>query len=259
MQKEADYTGKAGLGGKAALVTGGSGAIGRAVAGRLARLGARVVLAYCTGEDRARAAVEAIRAQGGLAWTEYGDLSVEAGCLSLVSRARERLGRVDILVNAAGVSLLEGATRTSLDDWRKVMDVNVTAAFLCAREVVDDMARAGWGRIVNIGSIWGETGAAWEVAYSASKAALTGLTKALAKEYARSGVTVNAVAPGVIDTPMNGAFDPEEREALQRRVPVGRLGRPEDVAAAVAFLCSEDARYVTGHTLWVTGGFDPIP
>src|SRR5690606_7471819 len=111
----------------------------------------------------------------------------------------------------------------------------------------------------NIGSIWGEVGAAWEVAYSASKAALTGMTKALAKEVARADVTVNVVAPGVIDTPMNGGFDPEERKALEKRIPVGRFGRPEDVAAAVAFLCSDDARYITGHTLWVTGGFDPIP
>ena len=247
------------LKGRAALVTGGSGAIGKAIAERLADLGAQVVLGYNMGEERAASAVEAIRARGGTAWAVRSDLSSDSGCLSLVEHARAHLGRINILVNAAGVSFLEGAFRTGIDDWRRVLDVNATAAFLCTREVLSDMIEASWGRIVNVGSIWGEVGAAWEVAYSASKAALTGMTKALAKEVARSHVTVNVVAPGVIDTPMNDGFDPEERKALQRRIPVGRFGRPEDVAAAVAFLCSEDARYVTGHTLWVTGGFDPIP
>ena len=247
------------LKGRGALVTGGSGAIGRAIAERLARHGARVVLAYHAHVDRARAVAEAIRVRGGAAWIEGADLACDDGCRDLVSRARSRLGRIDILVNAAGVSLLKGATETEASEWRRLFDINTTGAFLCAREAVSDMLAGGWGRIVNVGSIWGEVGAAWEVAYSASKAALSGMTKALAKELARSGITVNLVAPGVIDTPMNEGFDAGERAALLRRIPAGRLGRPEDVASAVAFLCSEDARYVTGHILWVTGGFDPIP
>lgn len=247
------------LDGRIAVVTGASGAIGAAAALALARRGAAVALVYHSGRERALQVLEALAGEGVRADVFQADLVRAEEAERLRDQVVSALGEPQILVNAAGVALYRLALETGPGEWRRVIDLNLGAAFWCARAFLPAMLRRGWGRIVNIGSIWGEVGAAGEVAYSASKAGLTGLTKALAKEVARSGVTVNGVAPGVIDTAMNSSFDEEERRALLERIPAGRLGTPEDVAAAVAFLASDESAYVTGHILWVTGGFDPIP
>lgn len=240
-------------------MTGGSGGIGGAVARRLAERGINVAVAYHSHPERAEEVVRSARLCGVEAFSIGADLTAPENAVELVRRVRERLGRIDILVHAAGVGLHRLVSETQYEDLRRLLDIHVAAAFILAREALPDMIRQGWGRIVMVGSIWGEVGAAGESAYSAAKAGLTGLTKALAKETARAGVTVNAVAPGVIDTEMNAALDPEERQALLARIPVGRFGTGDDVARAVAFLVSEEASYITGHVLWVTGGFDPLP
>lgn len=247
------------LEGRTALVVGGSGGIGSAVAKALCGRGAAVAVSYASGRERAEQAVAAARAAGGWAAALHGDVRTPEGCEALVSSAAAALGRIDILVYAAGAELYRLALDTDAADWRRSLAVNLDGAFFTAKAALPGMIQRGWGRIVYIGSIWGEAGAAFEVAYSAAKAGLSGLTKALAKEVARSGVTVNAVAPGVIETGMNARFDEEERRALLARIPVGRIGRGEDVASAVCFLAGEGASYITGHVLWVTGGFDPLP
>jgi len=247
------------LSGRTALVVGGSGGIGSAIAARLAHDGARVVVTYARSRPVAEFTVALIAGTGGEARAIQGDTSTESGCRALVEEAGRAFGPPEIAVYAAGVDLWRLVEETTLAQWRHVQDVNLQGAFFVAQCVLPGMVRRGWGRIINIGSVWGEVGAAGEVAYSASKAGLHGLTKALAKEVARSGVTVNAVAPGVIDTAMNDRFDEAEQLALKERVPLGRIGRPSDVAAAVAFLARAEAGYVTGHVLSVNGGFDPLP
>lgn len=245
--------------GRVALVIGGSGGIGSAIALDLAQRGARIGVGYAAGAARANAVVQAIEAVGGVGHAVRGDVRTESGCATLVEDVQRVWGRLDILVYAAGIDLWKLALDTSETEWRHLLEVNLQGAFFSAKAALPTMLAQGWGRILLIGSVWGEVGAASEVAYSAAKAGLSGMTRALAKEVARSGITVNAVAPGVIDTPMNDRFDDEERAALEARIPVGRIGTGRDVAHAVRFLTSEDAAYVTGHVLWVTGGFDPLP
>lgn len=245
--------------GKVALVTGGSGHIGRAIALRLGAMGFSVGVGYHRNLAGAEETAERLRERHVACCTVPADLGSEQGPRALVAAVEEALGPIDVLINCAGAELYGLAVETDYAELRRVIDVNLLGAYLCAQRVLPGMTGRRWGRIVNVGSIWGEVGAAYEAAYSASKAGLTGLTKALAKEVALSGVTVNAVAAGVIDTPMLDGFSAEEKEALRLRVGLGRLGTGEDVAGAVAFLVSEDAAYVTGHVLWVTGGFDPLP
>lgn len=245
--------------GRAALVVGGSGGIGGAVARRLGRLGARVAVGYHTRPDAAEGVARHIREAGGEARAVPIDVRDPEACKASTLAAAQAVGGLDILVYAAGIDLWQTADRTTGAEWRSVMSVNLDGAFFAVQAALPWMLRRGWGRIVTIGSIWGEVGAAGEVAYSAAKAGLSGMTKALAKEVARSGVTVNAVAPGVIDTDMNARFDAGERAALMARVPLGRMGTRDDVAGPVAYLVSDDASYVTGHVLVVTGGFDPLP
>ncbi len=245
--------------GRVALVIGGSGGIGAAISVELAYRGARVAVGYARGAERAERIVNEIAAAGGEARGVHADVRSESACRELVEAVERMWGRLDILVYAAGVDLWGLALDTTPTEWRNVLDINLQGAFFAAQAAIPKMMAHGWGRIVLVGSIWGEVGAALEVPYSAAKAGLSGLTRALAKEMARSGITVNSVAPGVIDTAMNDRFDDEEKAALLARIPVGRLGTGRDVAHAVRFLTSEDAAYVTGHVLWVTGGFDPLP
>lgn len=231
---------------KAVLVTGGTRGIGKAIALAFLKRGYAVYATYS--KDEASAA-EAERA--GIA-VILADVSNEAA----VADAFKKIGRVDILVNNAGVSLIEQIQDTSLSEWERLFAVNVTGAFLCSREAAKGMIDRKSGLIVNISSVWGEVGGSCESAYSASKAALLGFTKALSKELGWSGIRVNSVSPGVIDTRMNEHFTSEEMSALKEEIPLGRLGTGEDVAKAILFL--DDNDYVTGADIPVNGGFSVV-
>ena len=237
------------LDGRRAVVTGASGGIGAAIARTLHRLGAAIVIAGRREEPLSALAGEL----GEGVEIVVGDLTEPAVIARLVETA-EALGGLDILVNNAGITRDGLALRMKDEDWQLVLDTNLTAAFRLCRAALRGMMRRRYGRIVNIGSVVGATGNPGQVNYAAAKAGLVGLTKALAAEVAARGITVNCVAPGFIATAMTEKLDEGQRQALAGRIPAGRLGGPDDVAAAVAFLASEEAAYVTGHTLHVNGG-----
>jgi 3-oxoacyl-[acyl-carrier protein] reductase len=238
------------LDGKAALVTGASGGIGGAIARALHACGATVALSGTR--------VEALQTLAGelrdRAHVVPADLSDAAGVETLAKGAEEAMGRVDILVNNAGLTRDGLAVRLKDEDWQKVLDVNLTAAFRLSRACLRGMMRRRWGRIVGITSIVGVTGNAGQANYAASKAGLIGLTKSLAQEVASRGITVNCVAPGFIVTAMTEALGEERQKGLLPAIPAGRLGTADDVAGAVVYLASEEAAYVTGQTLHVNGG-----
>ena len=240
----------AGLEGRVALVTGASRGLGRAIALRLAARGA-VVVAAARGENAA-GVVEEIRAAGGQAEIASADVTDEAAVAALVARAIERFGRIDILVNNAGITRDQLMLRMKREDWDAVIATNLTAAFTCVQAVLKTMVRQRSGRIVNVTSIVGQSGNAGQVNYAASKAGLIGFTKALALEVASRNITVNAVAPGLIDTDMTRAISDGAQAEWTERIPLKRLGT-EDVAGAV-FLASDEAAYITGHVLAVNGG-----
>jgi 3-oxoacyl-[acyl-carrier protein] reductase len=239
--------------GKVAVVTGGAKGIGRAVTRTLAAGGAKVVL---SGRDESalNEACAEIRAQGGEAVSATGDVAVEADANALCEKALQAFGKAEILVNNAGVTRDGLLLRMSDEDWDQVLDTNLKGAFHCIRAFARPMVKQRWGRIVNVSSVIGLIGNAGQANYAASKAGLLGLTKAVAKELASRHITVNAVAPGFIETAMTGALTEKVREGLMAQIPLGRLGSPEDVAHAVAFLCTEQAGYVTGQVLTVDGG-----
>jgi 3-oxoacyl-[acyl-carrier protein] reductase len=239
--------------GRVAVVTGGAKGIGRAIATHLARGGAKLVLA-----GRSEGPLEELRAeiqgQGGEAVAVRADVAVEADADALCARALEAFGKAEILVNNAGVTRDGLLLRMSDADWDQVIDTNLKGAFHCTRAFARPMVRQKWGRIVNIASVIGLIGNAGQTNYAASKAGLLGLTKAVAKELASRHITVNAVAPGFIETAMTDSLGEKVREGLMAQIPMGRLGKAEDVAQAVGFLCSEGAAYVTGQVLTVDGG-----
>lgn len=239
--------------GRVAVVTGGARGIGLALTRALAAAGAKVVVS-----GRNQAALEeacaGIVASGGEAVAVAGDVSVEADADRLCERTLEAFGKAEILINNAGVTRDGLLLRMSDKDWDEVLDTNLKGAFHCTRAFARPMVRQRWGRVVNITSVIGLMGNAGQANYAASKAGLIGLTKAVAKELASRHITVNAVAPGFIDTAMTEALGEKARDALMERIPLGRLGKPEDVAHAVLFLCSEEAGYVTGQVLTVDGG-----
>lgn len=235
---------------KTVLITGGSRGIGAALVRKFSAAGFAVAFTYLHAEKEAAALAEKT---GALA--VRADAGEEADVLSSVAFVREKLGPVDILVNNAGVAGAGLLQETSLADWNRILAVDLTAAFLYGKAVLPDMLRKKAGRIVNISSVWGVVGASLEVAYSAAKAGLIGFTKALAKEVAPSGITVNAVAPGVIDTDMNARLSAEERDTLAEEIPACRFGTPDEVADAVFYLAGDGAAYVTGEVLNVGGGF----
>jgi len=240
------------LDGRVALVTGASRGIGRAVALTLAAKGANVVAA--ARGDHAQATVDEIRSRGGCAEMATLDVTDTASIEAVVAAALARSGRVDILVNNAGITRDQLVLRMKRDDWDAVLATNLTAAFTCTQAVLKPMLRQRAGRIVNITSVVGQAGNAGQANYAASKAGVIGFTKSLALEVASRNITVNAVAPGLIETDMTRALSEGAQDGWQNRIPLKRLGTPEDVAAAVAFLASDEASYITGHVLAVNGG-----
>jgi 3-oxoacyl-[acyl-carrier protein] reductase len=242
------------LSGKVALVTGGSRGIGRATAQALAAQGAHVVIGYGSNETAARDTAQAIEAAGGKAEILGFDVADTAAAEKAVAETAKRLGRLDVLVASAGISLDGLLLRLKDEDFDRTFAVNVKGAVACARGALKSMMRARAGRIIFLSSVVGEMGNAGQTAYAASKAALLGVTRSLAREYASRGITVNAVTPGYIETDMTGALTEEQREAMLAGVPLARPGQPAEVAACVAFLASDEAGYITGHALRINGG-----
>ena len=242
-----------GLEGRVALVTGASQGIGKGIALELAKAGATVALA-ARNEAKLADVKSEIEAAGGKAETFALDVSNEDAIKATAKEIVAKLGTVHILVNNAGVTRDTLMLRMKTADWDDVLDTNLKGAFLLTQALLQPMMKARWGRIINISSVNGELGAAGQANYSASKAGLIGLTKSMAREFASRGITVNAVAPGFIETDMTHVLTEDQKNAMLGMVPLGRAGSVADIAAAVAFLASEGAGYVTGHTLDVNGG-----
>ena len=238
---------------RVAFVTGASRGIGRATALSLCRAGFDIVMASPVIESNQEVAEE-IRACSGRAMTVNLDVTSPDSVKEAFGKALKDKGRIDVLVNNAGVTRDGLAVRMKQADWDLVMNINLAGAFRCIQAVLPGMMRARWGRIVNIASVVGQAGAAGQANYAASKAGLIGLTKALAQEMASRGITVNAVAPGYIETDMTKALPDEAKRKILASVPLARAGTADDVAAAVKFLAGEDAAYITGHVLAVNGG-----
>lgn len=238
---------------KTVLITGGTKGIGKAVAQEFLSHGYEVIMNYCHDEETAIATQTEFNDQGYCPVLMRADVSDEEQVRDMLADIFRIYGRLDVLVNNAGISKIQVIQDTTVDDWEQIMGVNVRGTFLCCREAVLNMIANGGGAIINISSIWGEVGASCEVAYSASKGAVIALTKALAKELAPSRVTVNCVSPGVIDTDMNSHLTEVEMEDLISQIPLNRLGSGEDVAKACVFLAENT--YVTGEVLSVGGGF----
>ncbi len=235
---------------KRVLISGGARGIGRALVEYFCARGDEVVFLYRQSEE---AAGELCRRTGARAIC--ADLSDPVQASRAAKDAEAMLGGVDILINNAGMAQIKLFTQVSDEEWRRMIDTNLSSAFYLSRALAPGMIARQYGRIVNVGSMWGKVGASCEVHYSASKAGLRGLTMALAKELGPSGITVNCVEPGVIETDMNAALDQATRKELCDATPLCRMGKPEEVAAAVAFFASDEAGFVTGQMLGVDGGF----
>jgi 3-oxoacyl-[acyl-carrier protein] reductase len=242
------------LTGKVALVTGGSRGIGRATSLALAKQGAHVVVNYVKGEEEARRVVREIEEAGGKAEALGFDVANMQATEEAIAALAKRLGRLDIVVANAGIAIDGLVVRVKEEEIDRTLSVNVKGAIACARGALKTMMRARTGRIVFLSSIVGEMGNGGQAVYSASKAALIGLTKTLAREYASRNVTVNVITPGFIETDMTSTMNEEARKGMLSSIPLGRTGKPEDVASAIVFLCSDEAAYITGETLRVNGG-----
>ena len=239
---------------KTVLITGASRGIGRAAALRFAKAGWRVGAGYCASEAEARTLIAELAGLGAMAAAVRGEVADAEDAARMVRETRSALGHIDVLINNAGIAHTALFTDTDYAAWRRLFAVNVDGAYHCAEAVLPDMISRQSGVILNVSSIWGLVGASCEVGYSASKAALIGFTKALAKELGPSGIRVNCVAPGVIDTDMNAALDPSARAALADETPLCRLGTPEEVAEVLFFLASDVASFLTGQVISPNGG-----
>ena len=237
---------------KVAIVTGSGQGIGRAIAVKLAEVGDTIVV-NDLGET-AQAVAEEIRGINRQGLAILGDVSSTADVTRLVDQTISAYGKVDILVNNAGITRDQLLLRMSDEEWDKVLNVNLKSVFLCTRAVLRHMIRQRWGRIISIASIVGIVGNAGQANYASAKAGIIGFTRSIAKEVASRGITVNAIAPGFIDSAMAQKLSEKQRQELTSRIPLGYLGTPRDIADAVAFLASEEARYITGQVLNVDGG-----
>jgi 3-oxoacyl-[acyl-carrier protein] reductase len=242
------------LSGKVAFVTGGSRGIGRATAEALAEQGAHVVLSYVGNEAQARETVEAILGAGRKAEAVRVDVADGAAAEQAIADAAKRLGRLDVLVANAGIAVDGLLLRIKDEDFDRILGVNLKGAVACSRAAIKVMMRAKTGRVIFVSSVVGEMGNPGQTAYAASKAALLGVAKCLAKEYASRGITVNAVTPGYVDTDMTSTMTGEAREKTVAGIPLGRTGTAREIATAIAYLASDEAAYITGQTLRVNGG-----
>ena len=239
---------------RVALVTGGSRGIGRAISERLGAEGHQVAINYTANKDAAQAVAATIEQAGGTAITVRADVCDPDNVAAMFEALTERLGPAEILVNNAGITRDGLLLRMSLEAWDDVMETNLRSVYLVTKTALKPMLRARWGRVISISSVSGLSGNPGQANYAASKAAIVGFTKSVAREVGSRGITVNAVAPGFIETDMTDALGDQVTEAAAERIALGRLGQPEEVAAAVGYLSSDEAAYVTGHTLVVDGG-----
>lgn len=237
---------------KVALITGGSGDIGRAICSHFAENGYSVAIHYMGNKESAAKLENELTSKGLTAKAFKCDIRLESEVDSMVSKIENTLGAVDVLVNNAGVSLIKLFDETTLDEWNDIIGVNLTGAFLCSKRVIKKMISRKSGSIINVASMWGQVGASCEVAYSASKGGMIAMTKALAQEVGLSGIAVNCVSPGMIDTKMNNHLNEEEVEAIREEIPLGTIGQPIDVAKACLQLA--ESSFITGQVLGVNGG-----
>ncbi len=242
------------LAGKVAIVTGGSRGIGRATSVALAEAGAHVVVNFRANEEAAAQTLRLIEEAGGRAEALAFDVADAKAVDAAVQQVAKAHGRIDILVNNAGISIDQLLLRVTEKDMEATWATNVNGALFCAKACIRPMMKQRSGRIINLSSVVAESGNAGQVVYASSKAALLGLTRTLAREYASRGITVNAVAPGFIETEMTEDLPDAAKQGIVDQTPLGRIGRPEEVAAAVVFLASEEASYITGQVLRVNGG-----
>lgn len=246
------------LSGKTAVITGSSRGIGKAVAMKLAENGASVIVNGTSNAARVEQTASEIRDAGYEGIGFLADISTEKGASDLISAAVEKYGSVDILVNNAGITRDGLVMKMSEADWNDVIRTNLTSVFLCTKACLRYMIKKRWGRIVNMSSVIGLSGNAGQANYAASKAGIIGFTKAMAKEVGSRGITVNAIAPGYIESDMTDQLSAEQTEQIKKMTALGKTGTPEDVAEAIAFLSSDKAGYITGHVLSIDGGMGGI-